>query len=104
MPKIPRLNHFNGMIGALKKEAQVMREILNDKQAVHERKLIKNKQYRISQESKDVERLFHDLNDQIELVERLRPVGGKWDVRFGELVFLLPELHTDEADTISSPK
>lgn len=97
MSKIPGLNKFNERIGSLKREAQTMRETLNRLQAVHERKLQNNKAYRTSKQAKQYENLLHDINSTVEAVERIRPAGARWDIKFGELILI--DAESDERVT-----
>jgi len=91
MARIPGLNKFNGQIGSLKREAQIMRETLNKLQAIHERKLKRNKGYRIGKSSRQFELKLRELNVMVEAIERLHPVSAQWDIRFGELVLIQSE-------------
>ncbi|RKR82852.1 hypothetical protein BDD43_3043 [Mucilaginibacter gracilis] len=82
MSRIQGLNKFNERIGSLK------RETLNRVQNIHERKLTNNKAYRISKQAKQFENLLHDINNTVEAVERIKPAGARWDIKFGELVLI----------------
>lgn len=88
MSRIPGLNRFNERIGSLKREAQTMRETLNRLQDVHERKLQKNKAYRVSKNAKQFENLLRDINATVEALEQIKPAGARWDIKFGELVLI----------------
>jgi hypothetical protein len=92
MSKIPGLNKLNERIGSLKREAQIMRETLNRLQVIHERKLLKNKAYRISNQARNYENLLRDINSTVEAVEKIRPAGARWDIKYGELILLDAEL------------
>ncbi|EHQ25567.1 hypothetical protein [Mucilaginibacter paludis] len=91
MRKFHGLNRFNEKIGSLKREAQIMRETLNKLQDIHERKLQRNKAYRISNASQKFEIKLREVNCMVEAIEHLHPVTGKWDIRFGELVLIESE-------------
>ncbi len=93
MRRIPGLNRFNEKIGSLKRETQIMRETLNRLQDLHERKLKNNKAYRISKQARHYENLLQDINCIVEAVEKIRPAGARWDVKFGELVLLDAEAY-----------
>jgi phage regulator Rha-like protein len=94
MSRVPGLDRFNGLVGGLKREAQTMRETLNKLQDVHERKLKNNKAYRISKKAKHFENQLRDINNAVEAVEKLRPAGARWDIKFGELVLI--DVESDE--------
>jgi hypothetical protein len=94
MNRVPGLDRFNGLVGGLKREAQTMRETLNKYQEIHERKLKKNKAYRISNQAKQFENLLRDINKTVEAVEKLRPAGARWNIKFGDWV--LTDAESDE--------
>lgn len=68
-----------------------MRETLNKLQDIHERKLIKNKAYRIGKAARQFETQLRQLNNLVETIEQLRPATAKWDIKFGELVIMESE-------------
>lgn len=88
MTQITGLNKFNGLMGSLKREAQVMRETLNKLQDIHERKIQRNKAYRISKASRQFEMKLREVSFMVEAIEQLQPVAAKWDISFGTLVLI----------------